>query len=726
MTELNTDALRRLNSEYALRAGLDFETFATVDLPKKGAANYFADPDFEPLIAAMEVEDFAGRITAFMFDFVLYPDEDVKYFKNSVNAIKDRRVFAAHNASFEYNVMQRMNLDVELNHFLDTAVVASYYGAGRSLAKAAPQLLGVDKMAEGRELIMLFSVPNKRFNYQRVTREHLLEDPELMKKWDTFKVYCALDAHLSLMLSRKLVPNKEFDFWDLTTQMNLNGWTVDQKLLSRFEELYDLNKQVAIEEFLDAVEGAEELNLNSPIQLKEWCRERGVNSASFDEKTVDRLLTAVLRRLDKIPQTDKRRQGYEDVKHLLQTKQILGGSALKKLKVIRSQLTSDGKLKDQYLHLGASQTFRTTGRGVQMQNLKRLPPHPIDPQDVYDYPISNTTLAANMRQLFTASNPDVKKGALIVGDFSSVESRALGWLAKEEWKLDYYEEGKDIYKATAATQYGISYEDVTKEQRKFGKLAELSCGYGAGPTAVCSFAEGMGIHLETSEALEIVRSWRIRNEQIVKFWDKLQYGLGSIVKTALKWWTFDCGYNAQIHFAKADTPESLLELHPGAQTIEVQLKVNNHPVFTRTFHGCYMRGKDICYFKPSERKEGPLWVDQYTNIKTKQKEFYKIYGGKLAGIITQSFCREIFFAVLQNAVNAFYYDPGVKVIGQFHDEIVVDFDHDKSLRNLIQTVGTLERVMSDAVVISNKTGQSTNLVNFPLAAEVNFDWRYIK
>jgi hypothetical protein len=51
---------------------------------------------------------------------------------------------------------------------------------------------------------------------------------------------------------------------------------------------------------------------------------------------------------------------------------------------------------------------------------------------------SNDELAVNLRQVFTARHPD---GVLIVGDFSSVESRGLGYIAGAEWKMEAYHQG---------------------------------------------------------------------------------------------------------------------------------------------------------------------------------------------------------------------------------------------------------------------------------------------
>src|SRR5690606_31548398 len=148
-----------------------------------------------------------------------------------------------------------------------------------------------------------------------------------------------------------------------------------------------------------------------------------------------------------------------------------------------------GRLRDQYVHCGAGQTLRTSGRSVQMQNLKRIG-LPVNMDLLFDANTSwsNNAMAENMRQVFTSSHP---QGELIVGDFSSVESRGLAWLSKEAWKTASYREGKDLYKVLASKIFNTPYERISKTQRQVGKVGELSCGYGAGPGAVKEFAQNM-------------------------------------------------------------------------------------------------------------------------------------------------------------------------------------------------------------------------------------------
>ena len=453
-----------------------------------------------------------------------------------------------------------------------------------------------------------------------------------------------------------------------------------------------------------------------------------MNFKSFDEATVLKMLPKVQKKLSTMSPDDKRFEDYSQVAALLETKRILGGSALKKLATIQNQVTPEGKLLDQYLHLGASQTFRTTGRGVQMQNIKRLPPVLKPVETIFDSSVewTNEDMAANMRQLFRASNPDPERGALIVGDFSSVESRGLAWLAGEQWKLKAYNEGKDIYKVLAAEQFEVDYYDVSKDQRKFGKVGELSCGYGAGPGAVQSFAEGMGVALTEQEALKIVKDWRGANNAITDFWERLDRALHRSISSGEGTDVLVGPDGADFKFRFIVEPEvdSLTELHPGVQKLSIIFMSREIVLFTRVFRGCYERGRNICYYKPTGLKTGALWSGSYMDPKTKRKGFYDIYGGKIAGILTQSFCRELFFSALREA-HSYFEVPyaGVKLVGQFHDEIVLDADldelatHGKTFEDVAKS---LEEIMSDPYV------QGYVIPGFPLSAEVNYAWRYIK
>jgi hypothetical protein len=417
------------------------------------------------------------------------------------------------------------------------------------------------------------------------------------------------------------------------------------------------------------------------------------------------MLKRLEKRLDLLPESDPKVPGYVDVVQMLKTKQTLGGSSLKKLQVILDSVVQDKwnpaghRLADQYLHCGAGQSLRTTGRGVQMQNLKRLSTvadmaELDDEVSVWD----NGKLAENLRQVFTSSDPS---GALIVGDFASVESRGLAWQAGEDWKLEAYRQGWDVYKSLATKFFGGIYDMVSPSQRQAGKVGELSCGYGAGADAVASFAAGMGIEMTEAEAQKIVVDWRAANPDTLQYWYRLDDMLKGVVeRDVVQRWPLPDGM--ELRFNRIPTPQSLLLQRRGVVSVQMSITDRGVPVMRRYFLGCHQVGRNIRYFRPSDRKTGDLWKAGYVDPKTKQYRFYEL-------------CREIFFDVLKN-VHRWVSTLGgqVAVIGQFHDEIVLDWK--PGALSLEGATAELRRLMSN----------SGRFVSFPLAASIKYDYRYIK
>lgn len=688
--------------------GLDFETYASTDLLGHGLARYVGCPDFMPLMAAVASRDADGRIVDSVFDFVLVDYEKEK--QRLVEALHGRTI-VAHNAGFEQAVLSRMGIDVPSERFVDSAVLARMAGAAGKLEAAAPQMLGVDKLESGLSLIKLFSIPGD------LQQDDGSFDPAIVRdnlpEWAEFMRYCELDAELSLRLAMHLLGDsdgKELLNNAVTMDMNAVGWNVDISMVEVMQEMYLRNVDRAVQEFRDAC-GAEGLNLSSTQQMQAWCRTRGVRAVSFDEAHVASMLAQLERKLA-TELTDDRRRGYEHVVSLLRTKQIMGGSSLKKLQTILDTVGPDGRLHDQYLHCGAGATYRTTGRGVQMQNLKRLNGEGDDMMELYaDAEWDNGRLAANLRQVFTASDP---QGFLIVGDFSSVESRGLAWQAGEQWKLDAYSNGLDLYKVQAGQMFGKPVEKVDKQERQLGKVGELACGYGAGPQAVKDFAEKMGVPMSEAQAAKLVHDWRNANPCEVRYWADLHAALTFAVE-------FDGAGHAvlphgSVRITPIPAPDSLRRQtgDPDLRSLRVELLLSDgSPMLSRVIHGTHMVGRNVHYWKPSERKTGDLWVDTWVNPKTKRRQPFTVYGGKLAGLLTQSLCREVFFDSLRSVAAWCASVPNVELVGQFHDEIVLDW-----------TPGdfTVEAAM-DALRASMTR---TVLPGFPLAAEIKKDFRYTK
>ena len=91
----------------------------------------------------------------------------------------------------------------------------------------------------------------------------------------------------------------------------------------------------------------------------------------------------------------------------------------------------------------------------------------------------------------------------VCADFSSIEGRVLAWLAEEETALDVYREERDPYKVNAAQIYGVAYDDVSKEQRQVGKVAELALGYQGSVGAFSRMGATYGVELPEAEIKDI-------------------------------------------------------------------------------------------------------------------------------------------------------------------------------------------------------------------------------
>lgn len=680
--------------------GLDFETYASVDLKKVKLARYIEDPFFRPLRVSMP--QYNGSWNS--YDLTL--DQHLDRFITDWNTLPRDAVVAPFNADFERAVLERMGLSYDRVNIVDAAATARRYGAGRKLEAAAPQLLGSTKKLEGQHLINLFCKPSR----EQIANNDLAFNEDLplthAKDWSVFGEYCDKDAELGVLIQYYYGPphaSQEFTFERITSRMNFAGWCVDLDSVRAMKAAYEENIAKAEQDFrVYAV--APDLNLNSLKQLKEWCADRGVRASSFNADNVERLLTRLYVRVAQPGLSATQTANYNAVIRMLETKQIIGGSSLKKLDTILNLVSSDGRLRHNYIHAGAAQTWRTSGVGVQLQNLKRLN-DPDNPDEMVDFDLwDNDELAGNLRQVFTSSK---QYGHLLVGDLSSIEARGLAWFAQDMEKLRAFEQGLDMYKVQATKMYHVSYDAVSSEQRRAGKVAELSCGYNAGGEAVAAFAEGMGIKMDLQEAEALVNGWRDTNPLILELWVKLQTAIERAICGLLST-DIQLLDDFMLEIDTQAAPQSLKEQTNHGTTLVVSLYQKNTLWFRRYFHGIHQVGRNFQYYRAADTANGALWRDGYMHPKKKVFVPFTIYGGKMAGIITQSFCREIFFRITAAVSTWCDQAPAERtLIGQFHDELIVDHtgtDHAAArsrMQELMQPAHLVPSLPIHAKVLSN-------------------------
>lgn len=231
---------------------------------------------------------------------------------------------------------------------------------------------------------------------------------------------------------------------------------------------------------------------------------------------------------------------------------------------------------------------------------------------------------------------------LIGCDFSSIEARALAWLAGEEKKLQIFRSNGKIYEASAADIYGIPIDRVTKEQRQIGKVAELALGYAGGVRAFQTMAKTYGVKVSDKMADGIKHAWRAKNPNIVAYWKALENAAMDAILN-----------QGRIYSA-------------GPAGREVRYKMAG------SFLWCQLPSKRaLCYPYPQLEQVATDWgdvKDQVTYMAPNSAgnfERHKAYGGLFCENVTQAISRDLLAQALIRLESR-----GYPVVLHVHDEIV--------------------------------------------------------
>ena len=170
-----------------------------------------------------------------------------------------------------------------------------------------------------------------------------------------------------------------------------------------------------------------------------------------------------------------------------------------------------------------------SGRLVQLQNLAR--------NELPDLDSARWLVKENDEETFNALYPDVASTLsqlirtafipevghrFIVSDYSAIEARVIAWIANEEWRLKTFEEGGDIYCASASQMFKVPVvkHGINGELRQKGKIAELACGYGGGVGALKAF--GADKVMSEEDMVKTIDSWRAASPHICALWGALE------------------------------------------------------------------------------------------------------------------------------------------------------------------------------------------------------------
>ena len=607
------------------KISIDIETFSDVDLIRCGVYKYADSPNFEMLLFAYAVDDGDVHIIDIAGGEEL-PEEIIQAIKS------DTVVKTAYNAQFERVCLSRY-LKLPEGEYLNpqswycTAVQAAELALPLSLADVG-SVLGLErqKMTEGKELIKYFCVPCKptKSNGNR-TRNRPCHD---INKWETFKKYCMRDVDVERQIADKLkmypIRDEEHRLYVLDQIINDRGVLVDGELAEQAVKLNSIQTAVAVEQAY-MITGLE--NPNSVTQLKQWLKENGVEIESLSKKAVKSLAD----------ETDG------DVSEMLKLRLLMAKTSVKKYEAVIRSVCRDNRVHGMMRFCGANRTGRWSGNILQPQNL---------PQNH----LPDLTLARNivkdgdfeMLDMMFGNVPNVLSELIrtvlipkpnhrfIVADFSAIEARVLAWIAGEQWRIDTFKNGGDIYCASASKMFKVPVEKhgVNGELRQKGKISELACGYGGSVGALKNMgAVEMGV--QENELQGLINDWRNANPHIVRFW----YEVGNAAMKAIK--------------EKTTVPLGKLVFAYERGILFIRLP----------------SGRRLSYIKPrigTNRFGGDSIT--YMGINSAKKwDRLETFGGKLTENIVQGTARDLLANALINAANA-----GYDTVFHVHDEIICE------------------------------------------------------
>lgn len=605
------------------RLSIDLETYSSVDLGKSGVYKYAESEDFEILLFAYSINDGEVKVMDLASGEII--TEEI------LSALSDENVEKwAFNANFERVCLSRfLGKRLKPQGWYCTMIWSAYLGLPLSLEKVGEVLkLDKQKMNEGKTLIRYFSIPCKPTKTNGMRKRNLPHHD--LEKWSTFKEYNQRDVETEMAIKKKLsafpIPQSEWENYWIDQNINDRGILIDESLVDsaiKFDEiLREENMDRAIE-----LTGLE--NPNSPLQLKEWLNKKGLDIDSLAKKDVESAL--------------KNAEGH--IKEVLELRQELSKSSVRKYDAMKNVKGKDNRARGLIQFYGANRTGRYSGRLIQVQNLRRnnlkdldLARSLVKNRDYETMEILYESPSDILSQLIRTAFIPKEGTRFIISDFSAIEARVLAWLAGEQWVLDAFENGEDIYCRTASRMFGVPVEKhgVNGHLRQKGKIATLACGY-QGALGALKAMGGIEMGLSEDELQSIVDSWREANPNIVSLW----WDIDSVVKRVVKTRSKEGYKNLVISYEKGIL---FIELPSKRRLAYPKAKIG-----TNRFGG-----ESIVY-------EGIVVGNKWDKIES--------YGGKFVENIVQAIARDILAEAMMRLEK-----KGFNIVMHIHDEVVIESD----------------------------------------------------
>ena len=614
--------------------GIDIETYSSYDLKSCGVYRYVEAPDWAILLFAYAVD--GGPVQCVDLASGETLPEDV------LAALTDPAVVkTAYNATFErVNLSKYLGIRLDPAQWRCTMVRAARLGLPLPLGQCGEVLrLEAGKMKEGAALIRYFSLPGKN------GRHYPADAPE---RWATFKAYNIRDVEVEQAILAKVrrleVPAFDDQLYIADQEINDRGVLIDRQLVANAER-FDTEYKALLAHQAKTLTGLD--NPNSSAQLKRYLLE----TTGSEVETLNKKTLADLK--DQLAE-------YPDAQELIELRQDMAKTSSKKYTAMLKCVCDDGRIHGLLQFYGAARTGRWAGRLVQVQNLPQNHLASLDYArslvkrgDLEEFTDNYSNPTHVLSELIRTAFIAAPGHTFHVCDFSAIEARVIAWLAGENWVLDVFKNGGDIYCSTASKMFGVPVEKhgQNAELRQKGKIAVLALGYGGGVSALEAMG-GARLGLSEDEEKEIVQLWRKSNQNITQLWQTLEAAAIKAIET---------GESVRVN-----------------RGIEVGRQWG---MLTITLPS----GRTLCYPRVSigiERNDG--WrgdheIIEYegTNQTTKKWGKIRTYGGKLTENVVQAIARDILGVVILRAREA-----GLPVVFHIHDEIVVEAQPSQTLEQV--------------------------------------------
>lgn len=613
---------------------IDIETYSDVDLSKCGVYKYASSPAFEVLLFGYAADGGDVHVVDLACGEQI-PEE-------AISALSDTSV-----TKWTFNAMlERVCLSNFLGEWLEpegwycTMVWSATLGLPLSLESAGAALgLEKQKLTEGKDLIRYFCVPCRptKANGGR-TRNRPEHAPE---KWERFKAYNLRDVETEMQIQKRLsnfpVPDAIWEEYHLDQEINDRGIGVDMELVRQAIAIDTRSR----ERLTAAMRELTELeNPNSAQQMKQWLADHGLETDTLGKKAVAELV----------------KTAPEPLREVLSLRQQLAKSSVKKYTAMENAVCTDSRAHGMFVFYGANRTGRFSGRLIQLQNLyKNTMPDLAQARALvrsgnYEalsmlYEDIPDTLSQLIRTAYVPQ--DGRK--FIVADFSAIEARVIAWFAGERWRLKVFEDGGDIYCASASQMFHVPVEKhgVNGHLRQKGKIAELALGYGGSVGALKSMG-ALEMGLAEEELQPLVDAWRGSNPMITQFWWDVDRAVKDCIRQRIP---------TETHGLRFDYRSAMLFI--------------NLP-----------SGRRLAYVKPriGENQFGGESVTYMGVSGTKKWERLESYGPKFVENIVQGTARDILCYAMQTLKNC-------SIVAHVHDEIIIEADRRMSVAAVCEQMG---------------------------------------